>query len=146
MKNVKRTLAIVLSALLILCVFSACAASPEKKLLGSWRDSTGIRGYEFLEEGKCVITYADVTIPIFNVNFNGKVDGVYSVQEREDGNNYVTVTYTIYSKSVTEDFMFVVDESSLTLTNTADGTQTVLMAYSEPVVTTTEAPVTSEVA
>ena len=132
MKNIKKILVIALAAILVLGVFSACGASPEKKLLGSWRDSTGITGYEFKEEGKCVVTFADVTVPILNVNFNGDVDGVYTVQKREDGNYYVTITYTIYAKSVTKDYMFVVEDSSLTLTDTTDGTVTVLIAYTAP--------------
>lgn len=129
MKNIKKILVIALSVILVLSVFTACSASPEKKLLGSWRDSTGITGYEFKEEGKCVVTFADVTVPILNINYNGSVDGVYTTQKRDDGNYYVTITYTIYSKSVTKDFMFVVEESSLTLTDTSDGTATVYMAY-----------------
>ncbi len=136
MKNIKKILVIALAAILVLGTFSACGASPEKKLIGVWRDSTGVTGYEFKEEGKCVVTFADVTVPIFNVNLNGDVDGVYTVQKREDGNYYVTITYTIYSKSVTKDYMFVVENSSLTLTDTADGTVTVLIAYTAPSDTT----------
>lgn len=140
MKNIKKILIIALSVMLILSVFTACSASPEKKLLGSWRDSTGITGYEFKEDGKCVVTFADVTVPILNINYNGSVDGVYTTQKRDDGNYYVTITYTIYSKSVTKDFMFVVEDSALTLTDTSDnGTVTVLMAYNAEGDTTTSA-------
>lgn len=132
MKHIKKILGIALAALMVLTVFTACSASPEKKLIGSWRDSTGMTGYEFKEDGKCVVTFADVKVPILNVNFNGAVDGVYSVAEREDGNYYVTVTYTIYAKSVTKDYMFTVEESALTLTDTTDNSVTVLMAYTAP--------------
>ncbi len=132
MKHIKKILVVTLAALMLLTVFTACGATPEKKLIGSWRDSTGMTGYEFKEDGKCVVTFADVKVPILNVNFNGAVDGVYTVAKREDGNYYVTVTYTIYAKSVTKDYMFVVEESSLTLTDTADNSVTVLMAYAAP--------------
>ncbi len=132
MKHVKKILVIALATLMVLTVFTACSASPEKKLIGSWRDSTGMTGYEFKEEGKCVVTFADVKVPILNVNFNGAVDGVYSVEKRDDGNYYVTVTYTIYAKSVTKDYMFTVDESALTLQDTTDNSVTVLMAYEAP--------------
>lgn len=132
MKHVKKILAITLAALMVLTLFTACSASPEKKLLGSWRDSTGMTGYEFKEDGKCVVTFADVKVPILNVNFNGAVDGVYSVAKRDDGLYYVTITYTIYAKSVTKDYMFTVEESALTLQDTADNTVTVLMAYTAP--------------
>ena len=132
MKNIRKFLVIALSALMILTVFTACSASPEKKIIGSWRDSTGMTGYEFKEDGKCVVTFADVKVPILNVNFNGAVDGVYSVAKREDGQYYVTVTYTIYAKSVTKDYMFTVEESALTLQDTTDNSVTVLMAYTAP--------------
>ncbi|MBE6775802.1 MAG: hypothetical protein E7543_06390 [Ruminococcaceae bacterium] len=132
MKHIKKILVIALAALMVLTVFTACSASPEKKLIGSWRDSTGLTGYEFKEDGKCVVTFADVNIPIFNVNFNGSVDGVYSVAKRDDGLYYVTITYTIYAKSITKDYMFTVEDSALTLQDTEDNTVTVLMAYTAP--------------
>ena len=132
MKHIKKILVIALAALMVLTVFTACSASPEKKLLGSWRDSTGMTGYEFKEDGKCVVTFADVKVPILNVNFNGAVDGVYSVAKRDDGLYYVTITYTIYAKSVTKDYMFTVEDSALTLQDTEDNTVTVLMAYTAP--------------
>ena len=40
MKHIKKFLVIALAALMVLTAFTACSASPEKKLLGSWRDST----------------------------------------------------------------------------------------------------------
>ena len=132
MKHIKKILVIALAALMVLTAFTACSASPEKKLLGSWRDSTGMTGYEFKEDGKCVVTFADVKVPILNVNFNGAVDGVYSVAKRDDGLYYVTITYTIYAKSVTKDYMFTVQDSALTLQDTEDNTVTVLMAYTAP--------------
>lgn len=132
MKHIKKFLVIALAALMVLTAFTACSASPEKKLLGSWRDSTGMTGYEFKEDGKCVVTFADVKVPILNVNFNGAVDGVYSVAKRDDGLYYVTITYTIYAKSVTKDYMFTVQDSALTLQDTEDNTVTVLMAYTAP--------------
>ena len=52
MKNVKRIAVIVLSVLVILSAFTACGGkSPDKLIIGSWRDSTGTTGYEFKEDG-----------------------------------------------------------------------------------------------
>lgn len=132
MKNLKKILSVALAALLVLTIFSACSFSPAGKLIGAWRDSTGITGYEFMKDGKCIVTFADVTVPIINVDLNGDVDGVYTTEKREDGNYYVTITYTIYSMSVTKDYMFTVDGSSLTLTDTESGAVTVYIAYEEP--------------
>ncbi len=146
MKHIKKILVIALAVLMVLTAFTACSATPEKQLLGSWRDSTGMTGYEFKEEGKCVITFADVKVPILNVNFNGAVDGVYSVAKRDDGNYYVTITYTVYAKSVTKDYMFTVNESALTLQDTTDNSVTVLMAYTAPADSTVAPTVDSTVA
>ena len=95
--------------------------------------------YEFLENGACKITYADVTIPIINITYDGTVDGTYSVAKDDAGNYHVTVIYTILSKSVTKDYTFSVDGNALTLTDTADGTTTTLMAYTDPATVSTSA-------
>lgn len=133
MKNLKKLAVIALALVMIVSVFAACdlKITPEQKLLGSWRDSTGTMGYEFLENGSCKITYADVTIPVFNINYDGTVDGIYSVTKDEAGNYHVAVTYTILSKSVSKDYTFVVDGNALTLTDVADGSITTLMAYTD---------------
>ncbi len=129
MKNLKRTLVVLLSAIMVLSVFSACAITPEQKIMGSWRDSTGTMGYEFKENNACVITFLDITVPIVNLPYNGSVDGTYQVTKREDGNYYVTITYTIFAASITKDYLFSVEGNALTLTDVKDGTQTVYMAY-----------------
>ena len=92
---------------------------------------------EFLENNACKITYADVTIPIININYEGTVDGTYSITKDEAGLYHVTVIYTILSKSITKDYTFTVDGNALTLTDTANGSITTLLAY---------APVTSTAA
>lgn len=129
MKNLKRVLAVVLTAILVLSVFSACAITPEQKLLGAWRDSTGTMGYEFKENNVCVITYLDVMIPIVNLPYKGDINGTYQVSKREDGNYYVTITFTVFASSVTRDYMFNVDGNALTLTDVSDGSVTVYMAH-----------------
>ncbi len=120
MKSVKRVLAIALVAVLALSVFAACSFSPEKKLLGTWKDSTGTAGYTFNEDGTCVIDYLSIDISILGNNYNSAIPGAYKVEKREDGNYYVTITYTILSKSITSDYMFVVEDAMLTLTSTED--------------------------
>ncbi len=134
MKNIKKTLAIVLSLILIVSVFSACSIkiTPEQKLMGSWRDSTGSMGYEFKENNACVITFLDITVPIVNLPYNGSVNGTYQVTKREDGNYYVQITYTVFAASITRDYMFTIDGNALTLTDVKDGSVTVYMAYEAP--------------
>lgn len=147
MKNIKRAVVIILSVLVILTAFTACGSkSPDKLIIGSWRDSTGTTGYEFKEDGSCVITYADVVVPIINVKYTGETIGTYGITELEDGTFNIKITYTIFSKSITKEYKFSVENSALTLTDITDGTQTVYMAY-EPVTTTSSsAPAGSTVA
>ena len=145
MKNVKRIAVVVLSVLVILTCFTACMAkSPDKLIIGSWRDSTGTTGYEFREDGSCVITYADVVVPIINIKYTGETVGTYTVTELEDGTCNVKVIYTIFNKSITKEYKFTVENSALYLTDVTDGTQTVYMAYVPE--TTTSAPVQTSVA
>ena len=132
MSKVKKIMAIALVVIMVAGIFAACSASPEKQLLGAWRDSTGTMGYEFKEGNICAITYADVTIPIVNIKYNGTVDGAYTTEKDKDGNYYVTVTYTILSSSISERYMYKVEGEVLTLTNTNSGKVTTLVAYTEP--------------
>lgn len=130
MKTIKRTSAIILALCLIISVFSACSLlNPASKLLGAWRDSTGTVGYEFKKDNIVSITYADFTIPIINVRYDGTVDGTYSVKKNENGSYIVTVNYTILSQTLSKSYFFTVENNALTLSDTEDGTQTVLMKY-----------------
>lgn len=126
MKNVKRIAAVLLAALLILTTFAACS-SPEKDIIGVWKDSTGMTGYEFRDGGTCKVTLLDVAI------IDGSVEGTYTITEKDDGNHYVTVSYTLLYASVTDEFKFTVEENILTLTRVNDdgtfGNPVTYMAY-----------------
>ena len=135
MYKIKKISALALVMLVIVSVFSACAFSPESKLMGAWRDSTGTVGYEFKENNICVITYADFTIPIINRRHNGTINGAYTTEKKDDGSYYVTLTYTVIAKSVTETFIFSVDGDVLTLTSPEDGATKTFLRYIEPVTT-----------
>lgn len=140
MKNLKKLAVVLLAVALVVSVFAACdiKLTPQQKILGAWRDSTGTMGYEFLDNNLCKITYADVTIPIINIKYNGTVDGTYSVSKDDAGSYHVTIIYTILSKSITKDYIFSVDGNALTLTDVANGTVTTLLAYA-PATSTTAA-------
>lgn len=129
MKNVKRAVVIVLSVLVILSAFTACGGkSPEKLILGAWRDSTGITGYEFKEDGKCVVTLMDVSLGSHKV-FDNNIQGTYSIAKQEDGSYNVKIIYNILTATITKEYKFVVENSSLQLTDIKDGSVTVYMAY-----------------
>ena len=131
MKNLKRILAVALTAIVVMTLFTACVKTPEKQILGSWRDSTQTMGYEFKENNLVTVTFLDITVPIVNLPYKGTVEGTYQITKRDDGNYYVTITYTVFATSVTKDYMFKVDGAALTLTDVADGKTIVYMAYEE---------------
>lgn len=132
MKNLKKVAVVLLAVAMVVCVFTGCdlKLTQEQKILGAWRDSTGTIGYEFLEGGACKITYADVNIPIINIEYNGTVDGAYSLSKDDSGMQHLDVTYTILSKSITRNYTYVIDGNTITLTDTSDGSSVVLLAYS----------------
>lgn len=128
MSGFKKVAAIALVLCVLVGTFAACALTPAGKLVGSWRDSTGITGYEFKKDNLCTITYANFSLPILGT-INGSFDGAYSVDKRDDGNHYVTIKYTLYSKTFEECYMFTVDGDTLTLVNVETGASKTLMAY-----------------
>ncbi len=141
MKHLKKLAVVLLAVVMVVTVFAACdmKITPEQKILGAWRDSTGTMGYEFLENNACKITYADVVIPIINYPYDGTVDGTYAVTKDEAGSYHVSITFTILSKTLTKDYIFTVDGNALNLTDTADNTVTTLIAYTDPATQTSAA-------
>ena len=141
MKNLKKLAVIALALIMVVSVFAACdiKITPQQKILGAWRDSTGTMGYEFFDNGACKITYADVTIPIININYDGTIQGTYAISKDEAGNHHVTITYTIFSKSITKDYIFSVNGNALQLADTTDNAVTVLYAYTDPATLTSAA-------
>lgn len=141
MKNIKRVAAVLLAVIVILTCFTACS-SPEKDIIGVWKDSTGMSGYEFREGGTCTITLLD--IPSINIGSNGGIEGTYTIVKKEDKNHYVTITYTLLYQSQSFEYMFTVVDDILTLTPVnADGTFGAPVVYAAYVAQTT-APAVSQ--
>ena len=122
MKKAFRIIAVILAVTVMALSFTACA-SQSKKLTGKWADSAGLTGYEFKEDGTVVVTLANFTIPIINQNFNGKIeDGVYTTS-KTDGVDYVTISYKVLTFDISKTYKYIVDKSTLTLTDTDNNTQ-----------------------
>ena len=132
MSKIKKISALVLVMLLVVSVFSACAFSPEAKLKGTWRDSTGNLGYTFMDNNICKVTLVDFTIPVINIPVTAEADkAAYIIEKKDDGNYYITITYSIFAKDITEVFTFAVDGDVLTFTNVEDGSTRTLFRQAE---------------
>lgn len=77
-------------------------------ILGSWTDSAGMSGYEFLEGGKFNWTYVDLAG--FGVPFNGKTSGVYTLE-----GDTLTIKYSIYSATIKKTYKATVSQNELSL-------------------------------
>lgn len=126
MKKMWKPFALLLAAIVLLTALTACAG-PEQKLLGKWMDSSNMCGYEFQEEGVVELTYANFTVPILNIPFTGTVKGVYSIGEDDT----LTITYSIYSKSITKTYTWSIEESALTMVEQEDGEKLVYIRQAD---------------
>lgn len=125
MKKIVKLTALLLVALLVVGTLAACNLQPQsKQLVARWTDSNNLSGYDFHDDGTVDITYINFTIPIVNLPFNGNVSGSYTT-EKVDDVNYVTLNYTVFSKTIQKKYQYNIEESVLTLTDPDDGKQTV---------------------
>lgn len=121
MKKIAKVTALLLVALLAVGTLVACNLQPQsKQLVAKWTDSNELSGYDFHDDGTVDITYLNFTVPILNIPFNGTVNGSYTT-EKVDDVNYVTLTYTIFAKSIEKKYQYSIDDSVLTLTDPDNG-------------------------
>lgn len=121
MKKIIRATAVLLVVLLAAGTLAACSLQPQsKQLVAKWTDSNNLSGYNFHDDGTVNITYINFTVPIVNMPFNGTVDGSYTT-EKVDGVNYVTLNYTVWSKTIQKKYQYEVKDSVLTLTDPDNG-------------------------
>lgn len=130
MKKIIKISALLLALVLTLGAFTACSLDslkPQSKLIiGKWVDTSALNsGYEFKEDGKVTITYANFDIPVINQTFNGTVEGIYTL-EKSDDKNIVNISFTILLQSITKTYEYSVKDGILTLTDLDNGNSTVL--------------------
>ena len=85
-------------------------------ILGLWRDSADISGYKFQTDGYVEVTYVNLTVPVINVPINGTAKGTYSLKGNE-----LTVSFSIYSKTITKRYTASVENNTLRLIDREDG-------------------------
>lgn len=85
-------------------------------LLGVWRDSANLSGYEFKEGEVVSVTFVNFNIPVIDVPINGTFTGGYEVE-----NGVVSLTYYIYGKKISNSYSFEVSGNTLKLKDTETG-------------------------
>lgn len=131
----KKLISLVLTIAVLAVGYVALTSSTlyaEYEIKGSWRDSTGTTGYEFKDDGVCTVTFINVTLPLVG-EYDGSIDGVYTISKGEDGNMYVEISYTIpvISYTITNEYMMEVGSSTLTLTDPDSGSSTIYITYED---------------
>lgn len=97
-------------------------------LLGKWNDNANFSGYEFFDNGTMKVTYFNMAAINLEDVIEGTYTGTYSVEDDK-----LSISYTIYSKAITKNYTFTVDENTLTLSENGEtaiyvreGAQTVM--------------------
>ena len=90
--------------------------SDDEDLIGVWRDSVNLSGYEFKEGGVVSVTYVNITIPVIEMPVNGTFTGGYEI---EDG--VLKLTYYIYGKKISNSYTYEISGNSLKLKDTESG-------------------------
>lgn len=115
MKKTISIAAVVLVLAAAVTAFIVIANNPEKRIIGKWSDSDGSSGYQFYEDGKVTMTYANFTIPIINIPFQGDVEGTYKINKKDET---ITLTGKFFTQTVNIVYTYSFKGNNLTLTNT----------------------------
>ncbi|MGN1117083.1 MAG: hypothetical protein ACI4RU_00585 [Acutalibacteraceae bacterium] len=86
------------------------SSSSASLLLGEWTDNANFSGYEFFDNGTMKVTYFNMEM----INLDDVIEGTYNGTYSVDGDR-LTISYTIYSKAITKNYIYKVDENTLTL-------------------------------
>jgi len=117
MKQLKKICALALVLTLSLSLFAACGKlTLQEQILGSWRDSSGIIGFDFGENGAGKIVAADFTLPIVNIPINGSFDMSYTISTDENDVTTLHISFT-FAVPVNLDFTIELDGDILRLSH-----------------------------
>lgn len=88
-----------------------------KQIIGTWMGSVGLAGYTFSENGICKVFLSSSDIG---------TEGNYTIERRDDGNDYMVLTYSLPVTGIqTTQYMVSVKEDTLTLISVEDAVETV---------------------
>lgn len=94
---------------------SSQSTSSQSLLLGAWTDNANFSGYEFFDNGTMKVTYFNMAV----INLEDVIEGTYTGTYTVDGDK-LSISYTIYSKAITKNYTYKVDENTLTLSEGDD--------------------------
>lgn len=86
----------------------AAEADLASALLGSWKDSAGMSGYEFLEGGKVNGTFFDLAG--FGVPLDGTTPGTYSLE-----GDTLTIKFSIYTATIKKTYRISISQNELSM-------------------------------
>lgn len=92
------------------------AVSLGEQIIGQWTDSANMSGYKFYNDGMVEVTYVNLTVPVVNMPINGTAKGNYTVNGDE-----ITVSFSIYSKTITKKYTATVENNILKLFDKEEG-------------------------
>ena len=125
---------VVLAAVIAVAAVSIFAVSvinsPEKQIIGKWTNSAENSGYEFFNDGRVKMTYANFTIPILEIPFEGEVEGTYTIDKKAET---ITMTGTFFVKRVSMTYDFKINKETLTLSNKNPAKSVVYIKQTETV-------------
>ncbi|MDO4380044.1 MAG: hypothetical protein Q4D20_04130 [Clostridia bacterium] len=118
----KKITALVLVLAVVVCCFSACALTPDKKILGSWKDSTGVVGLEFKEGGVCKISGNAAAISSALSAFSVDSEGTYTIVKDEATKEYhLTLNFNFVISVKLEYVITDISKDVLTFTSVDSG-------------------------
>lgn len=134
----KKITAIALVLTVVVCCFAGCAFTPDKKIIGSWKDSTGVLGLEFKEGGIVKLSGNASAISSALSALSVDSEGTYTVTKDENKQYHVTITFKFITEITREYIISEVTSDVLTL-KSVDGDGVLTLVKAEASATTTTA-------
>lgn len=95
-------------------------------IIGKWRDSADMSGFEFFSDGTVEITYVNLTVPVINLPVNGTTKGTYKLE-----GDRLTTKFSIYSATIEDSYKISVDKNELSMTDLEELEKATYMRVSE---------------
>lgn len=140
----KKITAVLLALAVVVCCFSACAFTPEKKILGLWKDSTGVVSIEFKEGGVCKISGNASAISSALSAISVDTEGTYTLMKDEATKEYhLTLNFTFLIAIKLEYIVTDISSDVLSLKSVDSGKTFTLVSAKAEASSSSSAPASS---